>query len=127
MLFVGLYGNRMFIKVVSVPEAILYPLIIAIAIFVSFAVSNSMFDVAACIGFGIVGWIFKCSGYPVAPVVIGIGLGNMAEENFRRAVIIVGYGVFFKDKLAFIVLLLAFLSFIYLLVKQWREHRARKG
>lgn len=85
-----------------------------------------MFDVAACIGFGIVGWIFKRYGYPVAPVVLGIVLGNMVEENFRRAVIMDGYGAFFKDKLAFVVLLLAFLSFIYPLVKQWREHQARK-
>jgi hypothetical protein len=35
-----------------------------------------------------------------------------------------GYGAFFRDKLAFIVLLLAFLSFIYPLIKQWREHKA---
>jgi putative tricarboxylic transport membrane protein len=125
MLFIGLYGNRMFIKVVSVPEAILYPLILAIAIIGSFAVSSSMFDVAACIGFGIVGWIFKRYGYPVAPVVLGIVLGNMVEENFRRAVIMDGYGAFFRDKLAFIVLLLALLSFVYPLFKQWREHKAK--
>ncbi len=82
-----------------------------------------MFDVAACIGFGIVGWIFKRYGYPVAPVVLGIVLGDMVEENFRRAVIMDGYGAFFRDKLAFIVLLLASLSFIYPLLKQWRERK----
>lgn len=127
MLVLGLYGNRMFIKVVSVPEALLYPLILAIAVIGSYAVSSSMFDVAACIGFGIIGWIFKRYGYPVAPVVLGIVLGNMVEENFRRAVIMDGYGAFFKDKLALIVLVLAFLSFIYPLAKQWREHRAKTG
>jgi len=123
MLFLGLYGNRVFIKVVSVPEAILYPMILAIAIIGSFAVSGSMFDVGACIGFGIIGWIFKRYGYPVAPVVLGIVLGDMVEENFRRAVIMDGYGAFFRDKLAFIVLLLALLSFIYPLFKQWREKK----
>ena len=123
MLFIGLYGNRMFIKVVSVNEAILYPMILAIAIIGSFAVSSSMFDVGACIGFGIIGWIFKRYGYPVAPVVLGIVLGDMVEENFRRAVIMDGYGAFFRDKLAFIVLLLALGSFIYPLVKQWRERK----
>ena len=61
---------------------------------------------------------------PVAPVVLGIVLGNMVEENFRRAVIMDGYGAFFRDKLAFIVLLLALLSFVYPLFKQWRERRA---
>ena len=125
MLILGLYGNRMFIKVVSVPDGILYPLILAIAVIGSFAVSSSMFDVAACIGFGIVGWIFKRYGYPVAPVVLGIVLGDMVEENFRRAVIMDGYTAFIKDKLAFTVLLLALLSFTYPLIKQWREHKAK--
>jgi len=125
MLFMGLYGNRLFIKVVSVPDGILYPMILAIAIIGSFAVKSSMFDVAACIGFGIVGWIFKRYGYPVAPVVLGIVLGTMVEDNYRRAVMMGGYTIFLKDKLALIMLTLAFLSFIYPLLKQWRE-RSKK-
>lgn len=125
MLFIGLYGNRMFIKVVSVPDGILYPLILAIAVIGSFAVSSALFDVAACIGFGVVGWIFKRYGYPVAPVVLGIVLGNMVEENFRRALIMGGYPIFIEDKLALIMLLLAVLSFIYPLFKQWRERRTQ--
>ena len=116
MLFLGLYGNRLFIRVVSVPESVMYPLILAIAIIGSFAVNGSMFDVAACIGFGVV-------GYPVAPVVLGIVLGKMVEENFRRAVMMDGYGVFYRDKLAFIVLLIAFFSFVWPLYKAWRYHR----
>ncbi len=124
MLLLGLYGNRLFIKVVSVPDAILYPCILAVAFIGSFAVSNSLFDVAACIGFGVVGWLFKRYGYPVAPVVLGIVLGDMIEENFRRALIMGGYKVFFTDKLAFIVLLLAISSFLYPLIKQWRQRKA---
>ncbi len=127
MLVIGLYGNRLFIKVVSVPEAIMYPLILAIAVIGSFAVSGSMFDVAACIGFGIIGWIFKRYGFPVAPIVLGIVLGKMVEENFRRAVMMDGYSVFFKDKLAFVVLLISFLSFVWPLYKSWKQHRAKQA
>ena len=123
MLFMGLYGNRLFIKVVSVPDGILYPMILAIAIIGSFAVKGSMFDVAACIGFGVVGWIFKRYGYPVAPVVLGIVLGTMVEDNYRRAVMMGGYTIFLKDKLALTMLMLALLSFIYPLFKQLRERK----
>ncbi len=126
MLIIGVYGNRLFIKVVSVPEAIMYPLILAIAVIGSFAVSGSMFDVAACIGFGVIGWIFKRYGFPVAPIVLGIVLGKMVEENFRRAVMMDGYSVFFTDKLAFIVLLISFLSFVWPLYKSWKHHRANQ-
>lgn len=124
MLVIGLYGNRLFIKVVSVPEAIMYPLILAIAVIGSFAVSGSLFDVAACIGFGIVGWLFKRYGFPVAPIVLGIVLGKMVEENFRRAVMMDGYSIFYTDRLAFIVLLISFLSFAWPLYKSWRHHRS---
>ena len=123
ILILGLYGNRLFIKVVSVPEAILYPLILVIAFIGSFAVNSSLFDVAACIGFGVIGWIFKRYGYPVAPVVLGIVLGNMIEENFRRALIMGGYKIFIEDTLALIVLSIAILSFVYPLYKQWRERK----
>ncbi len=126
MLVIGIYGNRFFIKVVSVPEAIMYPLILAIAVIGSFAVSGSLFDVAACIGFGIVGWLFKRYGFPVAPIVLGIVLGKMVEENFRRAVMMDGYSVFYTDKLAFIVLIISFLSFVWPLYKSWKHHKAEK-
>ena len=56
-----------------------------------------MFDVAACLGFGAIGWIFKRYGYPVAPVVLGIVLGTMIEDNYRRAVMMGGYTIFLKD------------------------------
>ena len=125
MLFLGLYGNRMFIKVVSVPDGILYPMILVISVIGSFAVKSSMFDVAACLGFGVVGWIFKRYGYPVAPVVLGIVLGTMIEDNYRRAVMMGGYSIFLTDKLALVMLVLAGLSFVYPLIKQWREHKAQ--
>ncbi len=124
MLILGVYGNRLFIKVVSVPEAIMYPLILAIAVIGSFAVSGSMFDVAACIGFGVIGWLFKRYGFPVAPIVLGIVLGKMVEENFRRAVMMDGYSVFYTDKLAFVVLLISFLSFVWPLYKGWKHHQS---
>ena len=104
----------------------MYPLILAIAVIGSFAVSGSMFDVAACIGFGVIGWIFKRYGFPVAPIVLGIVLGKMVEENFRRAVMMDGYSIFFTDKLAFIVLLISFLSFVWPLYKSWKHHRANQ-
>ncbi|MCK5353292.1 C4-dicarboxylate ABC transporter permease, partial [bacterium] len=67
----------------------------------------------------------KRYGYPVAPVVLGIVLGKMVEENFRRAVMMGGYSIFIKEKLALVMLTLALLSFVYPLIKQWRQYRSR--
>ncbi|MDI7258585.1 MAG: tripartite tricarboxylate transporter permease [Thermodesulfobacteriota bacterium] len=123
---IGLYGNRAFIKMVCVSDAVLYPLILVVALIGTYSVNNSLFDMGACIGFGFVGWILKRYGYPVAPVVLGIVLGKLIEYSFRRGVIMGGYTVFFTDKLAFVVLLLATLSLSYPLISAgWS--RLKKG
>jgi putative tricarboxylic transport membrane protein len=114
---IGLYGNRAFIKVVSVSDAVLYPFILVVALIGTYSVNSSLFDMGSCIGFGILGWILKRYGYPAAPVVLGIVLGKLIEYSFRRGVIMGGYGVFYTDTLAFIVLLLAMLSLFYPLIK----------
>ena len=76
----------------------------------SFAVHYSFFDVGSCIGFGIAGWLLKKYGFPV---VLGMVLGKLAESNFRRAVIMGGYGMFFSRPASLILLLVALLSFAY--------------
>lgn len=123
---IGLYGNRFFIKLVSVSDAVLFPLILVVALIGTYSVTNSLFEVGSCIGFGILGWILKRYGYPPAPVVLGIVLGKLIEYNFRRGVIMGGYTVFFTDKLAFVVLSLAALSLFYpLIMAGWKWFRKR--
>ena len=95
MLFVGALGGKLWLKVIKISPAVLIPMIVAVAFIGSFAVKNSLFDVGACLVFGIVGWILKRNGYPMAPIVLGMVLGKLAEVNFRRAVIMGGYGIFF--------------------------------
>ena len=123
---IGLYGNRVFIKMICVKDAVLFPLILVVALIGTYSVNSSLFDVGSCIGFGFLGWIFKRYGYPAAPVVLGIVLGKLIEYNFRRGLIMGGYSVFFTDKLAFFVLLLAMLSLFYPLIKAGLS-RLRKG
>ena len=118
ILFIGLYGNRLFVKMASMSDAVLHPLILVVALIGTYSVNNSLFDIGSCIGFGILGWILKRYGYPPAPVVLGLVLGKLIEYNFRRGLIMGGYMVFIRDRLALVVLLLALLSIAYPLFKQ---------
>jgi len=119
---IGLYGNRIFVRMVSMSDAVLNPLILVVALIGTYSVNNSIFEMGSCIGFGILGWILKRYGYPPAPVVLGIVLGKLIEYNFRRGVIMGGYGVFFTDTLAFVVLSMAVLSLFYPLLKAgWKR------
>ncbi len=123
MLVLGLWGSRLWVKVTKIPKNVLFPMIMTISIIGSFAVNYSFFDVASCIGFGVLGWILKKYGFPPAPIVLGIVLGKLAEENFRRAVIMGGYSVFFTRPASLIMLIVALLSFSYPLYKTYRERK----
>ena len=105
------------------PLNVLIPLIISIASVGSFAVKNSLFDVGACFGFGVVGWALKRYGYPMAPIVLGMVLGKLMEVNFRRAVIMGGYGVFFLRPASLILLLISIAAFAYPLIQMKKESR----
>ncbi len=112
LLIVGLLGSRLWIKVTAVPKQLLYVLILVMAVMGSYAVRNSLFDVLCCLGFGLLGWVLKRYQYPVAPIILGMVLGGIAETNFRRAVMMDGFGVFASRPLSAIMLTLALLSFL---------------
>ena len=69
LLVLGFFGSRLWIKVTIIPKTILFPVIFAVSIIGSFAVRNSFFDVAACLAFGVFGWILRRYNYPVAPII----------------------------------------------------------
>jgi len=125
LLVVGLAGSRLWIKVTVVPKKVLFTLITMMAVVGSFAVRNSMFDVLCCLGFGILGWVMRRYDYPLAPVILGMVLGSIAETNFRRAIMMDGAGVFLSRPVSATMLALAILSFALPLITARRARRRK--
>lgn len=126
MLILGQFGARLWVKVTVIPKKVLLPTILAVSIVGSFAVNYSFFDVGTCIGFGVAGWILKKYDYPGAPIVLGMVLGKLAETNFRRAVIMGGYNIFFTRPASLLLLLLSILSFGFPIYQSYKENRKNK-
>ena len=127
MLILGLYGVRLFAKVVAVPNSILYTMILVISLIGSFSVRNSFFDVGSCFAFGVLGWVLQRYKYPVAPVVLGIVLGNLLEVNFRRAVMMEGPMVFFTQPIAATMLAVSVLLFLWPLYRNYKDKKAARA
>jgi TctA family transporter len=53
----------------------------------AFAINNSLFGVVVMLVFGIVGFFLEENGFPVAPVILGMILGPMLEQNFITSMI----------------------------------------
>ena len=77
-----------FAKVVSIPEAVLTPLIVVCCLAGAFSVNEAYFDVGVALFFGALAWFMRKIDLPAVPVLIGLVLGNMTETNFRRALLI---------------------------------------
>ncbi len=127
MLLLGLFGSRLWVAVTVVPKPLLYPIILAAAVVGSFAVRYSMFDVASCLGFGCLGWILRRNDYPIVPIVLGMVLGGVVEENYRQAVLMDGYSIFFRKGICLSILILSALSLLIPVLRQTRANRTRRG
>jgi TctA family transporter len=53
----------------------------------AFAIQNALFDVWLMLLFGVVGYVFKKIGIPLAPFTLALVLGNRAEDSFRLSMI----------------------------------------
>ena len=84
----GQFLTGFFAKVVSIPEAILTPLIVVCCLAGAFSVNEAYFDVGVALFFGALAWFMRKIDLPAVPVLIGLVLGNMTETNFRRALLI---------------------------------------
>jgi putative tricarboxylic transport membrane protein len=74
--------------ILRIPFAVIAPVIIVICAIGAYTVHSSMFDVAMMVVFGVVGYVFKKLKYPLAPLVLALVLGDMAEASFRQSMLI---------------------------------------
>jgi putative tricarboxylic transport membrane protein len=84
----GLSLTKLFIKVLQVPRERLMAVIYVLCVVGSFAITQRMFDVYVMLFFGIVGFLLREMKYPMAPLVLGIVLGDLLDLNLRRGLML---------------------------------------
>lgn len=91
MLPVGLLvGRYAFRFITNVPKAMLVPLIAFMTVIGSFAIHASPHDVLVMVVLGLIGWAAALAGFGASPIVLGLVLGQIAEQGFMRAWMIGG-------------------------------------
>lgn len=74
--------------ILRIPFSIIAPVIIVVCAIGAYTVNSSMFDVVMMLVFGVLGYAFKKLKYPLAPLVLALVLGDMAEASFRQAMLL---------------------------------------
>lgn len=73
--------------ILRVPTNVLMPVILLFCIVGSFAINNTAFDIGVMLVLGIVAFVMEENDFPIAPVILGIVIGPMLEENFMASMI----------------------------------------
>ncbi|GAB4382768.1 tripartite tricarboxylate transporter permease [Albidovulum sp.] len=81
---------RIFVRVLTVPPAILLPGVTMISFVGIYSLSGSYFDLLLMVGFGVMGYAFRKMDIPTVPVILGILLGYQMENNLRHAMTLSG-------------------------------------
>lgn len=120
MLIAGLSAAKYFARIATFPISALVPVILSLSVIGSYAIRNNYFDVVVALLFGLFGYILKTAKIPLAPLVLGIILGPMAETQLRRALMINGGNplLLFTSPINVIVSILIVLSLIWPFIKR---------
>jgi putative tricarboxylic transport membrane protein len=113
------------VKILKVPYAILFPLIILFCLIGAFSVSSTTFGMLIMVIFGVVGYLMKKYGYEAGPLILAFILGPMLETALRQSLIISrgSFSIFVSRPIALASLLVALLFLMFPLIPILRKKR----
>jgi putative tricarboxylic transport membrane protein len=88
MFVMGLFTARVFIQILRLPQTIFLPVVLVLTSIGSFSVGGGINDLYLMLGVGFVAYFMNLMKYPIAPLVIGVILGGLFDETFRRSLLI---------------------------------------
>ena len=119
----------LWVRLLTIPRPLLYAGILLFATLGTYSLGNSVVDLITLYIIGVIGFLMRRFSFPVAPAVIGMILGPLAEAQFRRALAISqgDWSVFFTRPISLTLLVLAVLALLLPVVfslVQSRRNRA---
>lgn len=118
----------MWVRLLTIPRPLLYAGILLFATLGVYSLANSVVDLITLYAIGLVGFLMRRFGFPVAPAVIGMILGPLAEQQFRRALAISqgDYAVFVARPLSLSLLVVAALALVVPVILDARVKRRQR-
>ncbi|MDD5076305.1 MAG: tripartite tricarboxylate transporter permease, partial [Sphaerochaetaceae bacterium] len=112
MFILGLSMVKTLVKVLEVPRSKLMPVVLVLCVIGAYAVESRHFDIIIMAIFGILGYVMQELDYPVAPMVLGIILGDILDKNLRRALVVTdgSFVPFFTRPISIVLIFFILLS-----------------
>ena len=132
MFFGGMLISRYSQYITQVPALIMIAAVSVCAVVGSYGVQNSMDDVLIMLGLGLMTYTLLKLDFPVAPMVLGVVLGPIAEENFLRGKLVAEagdgmYQFFFTGGLNTAFIIICILSVCWGFFVEYRTYKSQKA
>ena len=113
------------VRLLAIPRPLLYGGILVFAGLGTYTLNNSTLDLVILYIIGVIGFVMRRYGFPVAPAIIGLILGPLAEQQLRRALAISqgDLTVFVTEPLSAALLVIAAAALFGPLIWRWRQTR----
>ena len=110
---IGFIGIKLFRQILRMPKNIVFVLVLLFSTVGSYAMRNNYWDVGIMLAAGVLGFFMDRLDIPQAPLILGLILGNMVENNFRIGMLKSGGDVtrFVNDPICATIIVLIFLTF----------------
>lgn len=118
--FIGLW-----VKILSIPYRLLYPAIVVFLCIGVWSVANSTFQLYLLAGLGVAGYVLSKLDCPASPLLLGLILGPMMEENLRRALLMSrgDFGTFVESPISGGILAACLLLVVLTVMAEFRRGR----
>jgi putative tricarboxylic transport membrane protein len=116
--------SRAYLRIVQVPKSILIPVVLVFCVIGAYALNNVMENVYTLLLFGVIGYLLVKFGFPLAPLILGVILGDQIEINLVRALMTDGDPWLFVTRpISGALLALSALSVAFALWQHRRQYR----
>jgi len=85
MVVILAFGVRWMVRITTVPRSALFPVVLVLCVVGAYALGNSIATVYVLLAFGVLGYLMVKFGFPLAPFILGVILGDQIEINLIRA------------------------------------------
>ena len=113
----------LWVRVLKIPYAILFPLIFLFCLIGVYSLNSNVAEIFIMVGFGIVGFLLRKAGFEGAPFLLAMVLGPIMESSLRQSLIIShgSFGIFFTRPISGALMLLSCASLIMPLIRACKK------
>lgn len=129
LLICGKLSITFFSQITKIPKKLLFPCVLVVCIYGSFAVNGEIFDVFITVVMGLVGFIMARFNVPTAPFLIAFVLGALFEDNFRRSLVMSqgDASIFFSSFICWLFWGLTLLSIVIISRRNFRDFKKKRA